>query len=80
MTVVDDTDDRLDRLLAAWAGQQRLGERQADAMLHAITSQTRESLPATWWSDLSVQISAAVVLATALPGRAPGMADTASAA
>jgi hypothetical protein len=61
------TDDRLDRLLHVWGGEQRLDDREADALLHAILPSTPTPLPATWWSDLSAQVSAAVVLATVRP-------------
>jgi hypothetical protein len=67
MTMDEPFDARLDRLLASWAEQQRLDQRQADVILHAIAGRTTEPLPVTWWSDLSAQIAAAVVMATQRP-------------
>ena len=67
MTMSDRADDRLDLLLGAWAAQQRLDQRQADDILHAITGQPRDSLTATWWTELSTRITAAVVLAACAP-------------
>jgi hypothetical protein len=64
-------DDRLDQLLDRWAQEQRLGAREAEAILHAILppapAPTPSALPGTWWSELSAQVSAAIVLATARP-------------
>jgi hypothetical protein len=69
--MVEPTDDRLDRLLHAWGSEQRLDDREAEALLHAILPPTPTTLPATWWSDLSAQVSAAVVLATVQPADQP---------
>jgi hypothetical protein len=71
--MADPTD--LDRLLHRWADEQRLDAREAEAILHAILppapaeapTATTATLPATWWSDLSTQVSAAIVLATVRP-------------
>jgi hypothetical protein len=71
--MADPTD--LDRLLHRWADEQRLDAREAAAILHAILpsapaeapTAATATLPATWWSDLSTQVSAAIVLATVRP-------------
>jgi hypothetical protein len=71
--MADPTD--LDGLLRRWADEQRLDVREAEAVLHAILppapaaapAAASASLPATWWSDLSTQVSAAIVLATVRP-------------
>jgi hypothetical protein len=70
-------DVRLDQLLDRWAQEQRLGAREAETVLAAILPPppatapaavaTPAPLPATWWSDLSAQVSAAIVLATGRP-------------
>jgi hypothetical protein len=80
--MVDDADKRLDLLLDTWARHQRLEQRQADEIRLAITGQPDDALAATWWTDLSAQISAAVVLATTRPSTPLGMpgATTAAAA
>jgi hypothetical protein len=65
------TDDRLDLLLQVWGSEQRLDDGEADALLRAILTPTPTPLPATWWSDLSAQVSAAVVLATVRPAAHP---------
>jgi hypothetical protein len=72
--MADPTEARLDHLLDRWARVQRLDAREAEAVLHAIlppppgpVDASSTSLPATWWSDLSAQVSAAIVLATARP-------------
>jgi hypothetical protein len=67
MTMDEPLDPGLDRLLASWARQQRIDQRQADEILHAIAGQPTDSLPVTWWSDLSAQVAAAVVMATQRP-------------
>ena len=77
MIMPDDSSGRLDPLLRAWARQQRLDQHESDEILHAITGQPRESLPATWWADLHMQISDAVVLAAARPSAPVGMSGAA---
>ena len=62
------SDDRLDHLLDAWGQQQRLPPSEADGILRSILQEPRASLPVTWWSDLSAQVTAAVVLANSRPG------------
>ena len=58
---------RLDTLLGAWAAEQRLAPADAAAILQTVLREPREVLPATWWSDLSSQVSAAMVQATTRP-------------
>ena len=70
------TDARLDQLLDAWARQRRLDDRDATQVRDAILATPRSTrtaapadpLPATWWADLSAQVTAAVVLASVRPG------------
>jgi hypothetical protein len=76
VTVTDSTDDDLDSLLGVWARQQRLDQRQADDILRAITGQPHPTLPVTWWTDLSTQLTAAVVLATSHPSAPVVVLDT----
>jgi hypothetical protein len=74
MTPPDDA--RLDQLLHAWAARRRLDDRDATEIRDAIVATsgpTREPapavpLPATWWTDLAAQVTAAVVLASVRPG------------
>jgi hypothetical protein len=74
----EDDDRRLDAVLEGWAERQRLDASEADEVLRAVLREPRtvlqehaEVLPASWWSDLSTQISAAVVLASSRPGTFP---------
>jgi hypothetical protein len=67
------TEHRLDALLAAWADEQRLDAGDADAILHSIVAEPRQTLEPSWWSALSAQVTSAVLLATSPPG-APQMA------
>jgi hypothetical protein len=82
--------DPLDQVLGAWAATQRLDEAESSRILAAIVGQAEAaaagsrpsvgpltptgSLPATWWSDLSLQVASAVVLAARRSG--PGIAIT----
>jgi hypothetical protein len=77
--MTEPADARLDELLGRWAAEQRLGDHEADRILQTIVQPPRPSLPATWWSDLSAQVSAAIVLAATRPGTSSGTVGAAAA-
>jgi hypothetical protein len=62
------TERQLDALLGAWATEQRLGSGEANALLRSIMDEPRETLAPSWWSELSAQVTSAVLLATSPPG------------
>lgn len=66
-------DEQLDVLLATWASEQQISQPQADEILQAITCDAPAGLPATWWIDLSAQVSAAMVLAASRPPTPSGL-------
>jgi hypothetical protein len=67
----------LDTLLAAWAADHRLHPQEAERLLTSILGPEPDptpvaavaptALPATWWAQLSQQVTAAIVLAASRP-------------
>ncbi|QBI19729.1 hypothetical protein ER308_09320 [Egibacter rhizosphaerae] len=72
MTMPTEHPQRLDPLLDAWGRRHALSQTRTAEIREAVLrdrgpAEERDTLPATWWLELSRQVTASIVTATAVP-------------